>query len=183
MSALMMTYDFLECVRILVELNNNDIPAALEDFREIGKSAGYTVATELLGPGELIFSRNIKDVPFMLKVAWFIFFGEEIKSIKFHDKTDTEPIKITWTLDRCIFCAALKKEKELVFNRETMKTDETKLTYGSVVAGAMEGALNAILEYVKSPYYGKIYETKCLQAGDPFSEYTAYFYEKDSNEN
>ncbi|MHA1271261.1 MAG: hypothetical protein ACTSPY_15825 [Candidatus Helarchaeota archaeon] len=177
MSAVMMTFDFLECIRILVELNDGDIVAALEEFRDLGKSAGQTVASELLGPGELIFSRNIKDVPFILKVAWHIFFGEDLQNVKYYDKTDTDPIRITWTFDKCIFCAALKRETELIFNRETMKTDETKLTYGSVVAGVMEGALNAILEYVKSPYRTEIHETKCLRIGDPFSEYTAYFYE------
>ncbi|MHA1230361.1 MAG: hypothetical protein ACTSRP_28050 [Candidatus Helarchaeota archaeon] len=180
MSAVMMTFDFLECVRILVELNDGDIITALHEFRELGRSAGQTVAAELLGPGELIFSKNVKDIPFILRVAWFIFFGENLKDVKFHDKTKDEPIKITWTLNRCIFCAALGKENELKFDRDIMKTDETRLTYGSVVAGAMEGALNSILEYVGSPYRAEIHETKCLVCGDPYPEYTAYLYEKET---
>ena len=176
MSAVMMSVDFLECIRVLVELNDGNIPAALEEFRKLGITAGQTVASELLGPGEMIFSRNIEDVPFILNVAWYIFFGENLTDVKMY--TETDPIKMVWTLPYCIFCAAVRKEQELKFDRDTMKTDETKLTYGSVVSGAMEGALNAILEYVNSDYRVKIYETKCICAGDPFPEYTAYFNEK-----
>ena len=175
MSAVMMTFDVLECIRVLIDLNDGDIHAGLEEFQNIGKTAGQTVAAELLGPGDLIFSKNVEDLPFILKIAWYIFFGEDLKTIQYYEKTSTDPIKIIWTLDHCLFCACLTKEKELEFTKETMKDQ----TFGSVVAGAMEGALNSILEYVKSPYYSKIKETKCLQLGDPFPEYTAYIYEKE----
>jgi hypothetical protein len=175
MSAVMMTFDVLECLRVLIKLNDGNIEEALKDFRGIGIKAGETVAAELLGPGELIFSRSVEDLPFILKVAWHIFFGEDLKTIEFHEKIKDEPIKITWTLDHCIFCAGLKYEQELKFNRENMG----EYNFGSVVAGAMEGAMNAILEFVESPYQATIKETKCIAAGDPFPEYTAYITEKE----
>jgi len=176
MSAVMMTFDFLECLRILVELNDGDIYKALKDFHDIGIKAGESVASELLGPGEMIFSRNIKDLPFILKVSWYIFFGENLKDIKFFEDENGQ-MKMIWTLDRCIFCAALKKEKELKINKETMKDE----SYGSVVAGAMEGAMNAVLNYVKSPYYVIVKETRCIAKGDPFPEYTAFIYKREED--
>ncbi|MHA1131548.1 MAG: hypothetical protein ACTSQQ_12170, partial [Candidatus Helarchaeota archaeon] len=39
MNGLLMSLDFLECVRIIYEYHDNSLPAALQTFRELGHSA------------------------------------------------------------------------------------------------------------------------------------------------
>ena len=59
-----------------------------------------------------------------------------------------------------------------------MDWDNTHLTWGSTVCGVMATSLQSILDYVELPYDSAVEETGCIMKGDPFSEYTAYFWPK-----
>jgi hypothetical protein len=179
MNGLMMSLDFLECVRIIYEYHDNDLPKTLKTFKELGRNAGQSVIYEFLDAGKRIFSRRLEDFPVILDAAWYIFMGDHISDAKFipAEKLD-EPKRLVWYINKCVFCAGLKQDNSIIVNEETMDWENTKLTWGSVVCGIMESAMQAILDYVELPYNIKVEETKCIMKGDRLSEYTASFLPK-----
>jgi len=177
-SALMFNICILECIKALIDLNDGDIIKGMKIATEIGTKTGNTTVGGLIEVGETIFSRNIEDFPFMIKIAWYVFLNEEIEDIKYIKETDKEPPKVVWRLKDCMFCKCLEFEKRFKFNKETLKTDETKLTYASLIVFAVQSICNEVLAYVNSPYYTEVLETKCKQNGDPYPEFTGYLYKR-----
>jgi len=180
MNGLIMSLDFLECVRVIYEYHGNNLPLALKTFKELGRSAGQSVIYEFLDAGKRIFSRRLQDFPILLESSWYIFMGDHISGAEFiAERYDTdEPARLVWQVPRCVFCAGLKQDTSIVVNKETMDWEKTKLTWGSVVCGVMESALQSILDYVVLPFNVKVEESKCVMKGDRVSEYTAYFLPK-----
>ncbi|NVM28170.1 MAG: hypothetical protein HWN65_04950 [Candidatus Helarchaeota archaeon] len=177
MNALMMSINFLECVRIIYEdIHDHNLPAALEAFKELGRNAGQQVIYEFLDAGKRIFSKRLEDFPVILEAAWYIFMGDHISGAQLLPATYDLPQRLVWRVEKCVFCAGLKQDDSIVVNKETMDWDNTRLTWGSVVCGVMESALQAILDYVELPYDIAVEETGCIMKGDPYSEYTAYFW-------
>ena len=43
MNGLLMSLDFLECMRIIYEYHDNNLSAALQTFKELGRSAGKAI--------------------------------------------------------------------------------------------------------------------------------------------
>ncbi|MBD3227327.1 MAG: hypothetical protein GF329_03990 [Candidatus Lokiarchaeota archaeon] len=178
-SGLMFTVTILECIKTLIELNNGDIIEGMRQSSNVGSLVGKEVVSELLGAGEMIFSKRVEDMPYLIKVAWYIFLNDEIEDIEYLPKTAEEPHRVVWKLSDCMFCKYLEYETEYNFDQNTLKTKETRLTYGSPVTKAVESIINEILDYVESEYRCEVYETKCIQNGDPYPEYTAYYYTRE----
>lgn len=179
MNGLLMSLDFLECMRIIYEYHDNNLPATLQTFKELGYNAGQQIVYEFLDAGKRIFSKQLEDFPVILESAWYIFMGDHIAGATLLPATGTQPQRLVWRVEKCVFCAGLKGDESIVVNKETMEWDKTKLTWGSVVCGVMESALQSILDYVELPYRLTVEETGCIMKGDPYSEYTAYFWSKE----
>lgn len=178
MNGLLMALDMLECVRIIYEYHDNDLVAALQTFKELGRNAGQAVIYEFLDAGKRIFSQRLEDFPVILESAWYIFMGDHVSGADLLPAQGDLPQRLVWHVEKCVFCGGLKQDSSIVVNRETMDWDNTRLTWGSAVCGVMESALQAILDYVELPYEITVEETGCIMKGDPFSEYTAYFWPK-----
>ena len=180
MNGLVMSLDFLECVRIIYEYHDENLPKTLKTFKELGLEAGQSVIYEFLDAGKRIFSKRLEDFPVIIESAFYIFMGYHILDAKFipADKQD-HPAQLVWHIDKCVFCAGLKQDNSIIVNKETTDWENTRLTWGSVVCGIMESAMQAILDYVELPYRVEVEETKCIMKGDRLSEYTAYFLPKE----
>ena len=90
MNGILMSLDFLECMRIIIEYHDNNLPAALATFKELGHSAGQSVVYEFLDAGKRIFSKSLEDYPTILAAAYYISGQKEAaKSI------DTAPAELT----------------------------------------------------------------------------------------
>ncbi|MHA1379091.1 MAG: hypothetical protein ACTSRG_11980 [Candidatus Helarchaeota archaeon] len=176
MNSLFLSITILEYCRILAEfVHDGNLESALEDFHEMGKIAGDDLLLENLGAAKLLFSKDIEDSPLMMRVASYLALGEDIpdRNIQFVPKnTDGDKYdRIIWSYDRCIFCAGLDKEKELVINKETMGNQ----TWGCQVAGIFEALMDRIQKYVGNNYKIECKETKCIMKGDTYNEYTMWF--------
>ncbi|MHA1798402.1 MAG: hypothetical protein ACTSVY_08125 [Candidatus Helarchaeota archaeon] len=173
-NGLFMCMSFLEDLRVLVDINGS-LEKALEDFREIGKIAGHDLLYEMLDVGKMIFSKSLEDVPLFLRVSWYVLMGENLeeKYIRYIPKgaEGNEYDMAIISFEQCLFCAGLDSEKELIINKETMGSQ----TYGSVVAGVLEAAIQTIMDYVENDYVVKVQETKCIMKGDLHPEYTLWF--------
>jgi hypothetical protein len=178
MSGLLMSLDMLECMRIIYEYHDNNLPEALKTFKELGHRAGQSVIYEFLDAGKRIFSKRLEDLPVIVQSAWYIFMGDNISDIQVIPAKGEMPIRFVWPVEQCVFCAGLKQDTSIIVNKETMDWENTRLTWGSAVCGVMESALQAVLDYVELPYTITVEETGCIMKGDPFSEYTAYFWPK-----
>lgn len=178
MNGLLMSLDMLECVRIIYEYHDNDLPKALQTFKELGRHAGEAVIYEFLDAGKRIFSKRLDDFPVILESAWYIFMGDHIAGAQMLPAEGELPKRLVWRVEKCVFCGGLKQDDSIVVNRETMDWDNTHLTWGSTICGVMETALQSILDYVELSYDIAVEETGCIMKGDPFSEYTAYFWPK-----
>lgn len=176
MNGLLMSLDMLECVRILYEINDNNLAAALQTFKELGRSAGQAVVYEFLDAGKRIFSRTIEDYPTILEAAYYIFMGDHIQDARLLPAEGNLPQRIVWRVEKCVFCAGLKQDDSILVNAETMDWANTRLTWGSAICGVMESAVQAIFDYVELSYTVTVEETGCIMKGDPFSEYTAYLW-------
>jgi len=180
MNALMMSIDFLECVRIIYEdIHDKNLVASLQTFKELGRNAGQAVIYEFLDAGKRIFSKRLEDFPVILEAAWYIFMGDHIAGAEIRPATRDLPQRLVWRVEKCVFCAGLKQDDSILVNKETMDWENTRLTWGSVVCGVMESALQSILDYVELPYDISVEETGCIMKGDLYSEYTAYFWPKE----
>ncbi|MHA1275809.1 MAG: hypothetical protein ACTSQI_06680 [Candidatus Helarchaeota archaeon] len=178
MNGLLMSLDFLECVRIIYEYHDNSLPAALQTFRELGHSAGHSVVYEFLDAGKRIFSKRLEDYPTILEAAYYIFMGEHVEGAKLLPPEGDLPARLVWQVNKCVFCAGLKHDDSIIVNKETMDWENTRLTWGSVVCGVMESAMQTIIDYVELPYTLTCEETACIMKGDHISEYTLYFWPK-----
>ncbi|MHA1649313.1 MAG: hypothetical protein ACTSYB_03885 [Candidatus Helarchaeota archaeon] len=179
MCGLIMSLDFLECMRIIYEYHDNNLPAALQTFKEIGHSAGQSIVYEFLDAGKHIFSKRLEDFPTILEAAWYIFMGDHITGAELRPAKGDLPIRLVWRVEKCVFCAGLKQDDSFIVNKETMDWENTRLTWGSVVCGVMESAMQTVVDYVELPYTLTCEETGCIMKGDPYSEYTIYFWPKE----
>jgi len=177
-NGLFMCLSFLEDLRVLVDLNDGNLEKALQDFRDIGSIAGHDLLYEMLDVGKMIFSKSLEDMPLFIRVSWYVLMGEDLpeKNIKYFPKgtENNEYDMCVFTFDQCLFCAGLHEEKELVINAETVGEQ----SYGSVVAGVLEAAIQTIMDYVENDYIVKAKETKCIMKGDLHPEYTMWFIPK-----
>jgi len=112
-----------------------------------------------------IFSRSLEDFPIIIESSFYIFLGQHISGARFVPAKQNQPVAVVWNIDKCVFCAGLKQDKSIVVNKETMDWENTKMTWGSVVCGIMESAMQAIVDYVSLPYSIKVEETKCIMKG------------------
>ncbi|MHA1264677.1 MAG: hypothetical protein ACTSRS_05500 [Candidatus Helarchaeota archaeon] len=179
MNGLLMALDFLECMRIIYEYHDNNLPAALQTFKELGHNAGQQIIYEFLDAGKRIFSKRLEDFPVILESAWYIFMGDHITGATLLPAEGDLPQRLVWRVEKCVFCGGLKQDDSFEVNKETMDWEHTRLTWGSVVCGIMESALQSIIDYVELPYTLTVEETGCIMKGDPYSEYTAYFWPKE----
>lgn len=177
MNGLLMSLDFLECMRIIYEYHDNNLPAALQTFKELGHSAGREVIYQFLDAGKRIFSKNIEDYPTILQASWYIMLGDHIEPELVLPSGDL-PNRLVWRVEQCLFCAGLKQDDSILVNAETMDWSNTRLTWGSVVCGVMETAMQTIVDYVGLPYVLSCEETGCIMKGDRYSEYTIYLWPK-----
>jgi len=174
MSNLLMAADYLEMMKVLTEFHDGDFQKALETGFEMGKAIGKKLLYEFIDAGKSLFSNNLEDYPFIIEVAWYIFLGEKIGAITFVPADFKNPAKIILRLEQCPFCFGVDEDEFLKVDKDRFK----ELNWGVFQTGVLETGVNDILEYAKSNYFCKIRETKCLLKGDPFPEYTIYFYPK-----
>jgi hypothetical protein len=180
-SALMFTVTILECIKTLIELNNEDMVEAMSQSFDIGSLVGKEVVSELLAPikyiglSEIMAKDNLEELTFLIKLAWYIFLNEEIDDIEYFPPQGDQPHRVVWKLEDCMFCKILENETDYEFNQNTLRTAETRYTYGTPVCGAVAGILNEVLDYVNSGYRCEVFETKCIHSGDGSPEFTAYF--------
>jgi hypothetical protein len=180
MNGLLMSLDMLECMRILYEYHDKNLPAALQSYKELGQRAGQAVMYQFLDAGKRIFSKRLEDIPVILAAAWYIFMGDHIADDKWFAASASGdlPARMVWRVKKCVFCAGLRQDQSITVNKETMDWEHTRLTWGSVVCGVMESGLQSVLDFVELPYTIVVEETGCIMKGDPYSEYTAYFWPK-----
>ncbi|MFX1299043.1 MAG: hypothetical protein ACFFD2_29815 [Promethearchaeota archaeon] len=175
LSNLIMAGDYLAMMIALTEFHDGDFQKALETGLEMGKAIGKKVLYEFIDAGKRLFSENLKDYAFLLEVAFYINLGENFKDIEFIPADFKNPAKIVCRLEHCPFCFGVEEDEDLKIDEENFKD----LNWGVFVAGCFESAFNGILEYVEADYFCIARETKCLLKGDPFPEYTLYFYPKE----
>ena len=176
MNTFFLSIIILEYTRLLVEfLYDGNLEAALEDFYETGKNTGKGVIDEHLDAARYILSKSLDETPRMAKIFWYIAMGEDVpnRNIRFVPKgaEENEYDMLTWTFERCVFCAASTEEKDMIINKETMGNQ----TWGSQCAGIFESIMQSVQDYVGNNYEIKIKETKCIMKGDPENEYKMFF--------
>ncbi|NVM52736.1 MAG: hypothetical protein HWN66_03450 [Candidatus Helarchaeota archaeon] len=176
MNTLFLSIIILEYTRILVEfLYDGNLEAALEDFYDTGKNTGKSITDRHLNAARHILSKSLEDSPRMARIFWYIAMGEDVpkRKIRFVPKgTEGNEFDIlTWTFDRCIFCAASTEEKDILINKETMGNQ----SWGAQVSGIFEALMQAVQDYVGNNYKIKVKETKCIMKGDASNEFTMWF--------
>ena len=172
---LFLSLTYLEDVKMMMQLSDGTLETALDDFYRVGKIAGHDITFEFLDLGKYVFSRSLEDLPTIISTAYYVMTGQNFTTCKFHPATVQDPAKVVFTIDRCLFCGGLKKETSIDVNKETVG----KQTWGSVVSGIVEAAVEVIEEYVGNNLDVKVKETKCIMNGDPYAEFTVYLHEKE----
>ncbi|MHA1378257.1 MAG: hypothetical protein ACTSRG_07730 [Candidatus Helarchaeota archaeon] len=176
LSGLFFSLTYLEDVKMLMDLTDGTLETALAEFHNLGRLAGHDITYEFLDVGKYVFSKSIEDLPTIMETAFYVMTGQVFTSKKFIPAADDNPAMVIFTLDRCLFCGGLKKEKSIEVNKETMGSQ----TWGSVISGVVEAAAETIEEYVGNPFNIKVEETKCIMKGDPYAEFTVKLYPKES---
>ena len=176
MNTLFLSVIILEYTRILVEyLYDGELETALEDFYNTGKTTGEGIMDEHLYAARYILSKSLEETPRMAKIFWYIAMGEDVpnRNIRFVPKgtEGNEYDMLTWTFEKCIFCATSTEEKDIIINKKTMGNQ----TWGCQCAGIFESIMQAVQDYVGNNYEIKVKETKCLMRGDSKNEYIMLF--------
>jgi hypothetical protein len=169
---LFLSLTYLEDVKMLMDLTDGTLESALDDFFKLGKIAGHDITYEFLDVGKYVFSQSLEDLPIIIATAYYVMTGQKFSSCKFYPANGQEPAKVVFTLDRCLFCGGLKKETSIVVNKETVG----KQTWGAVISGIVEAAVETIEEYVGNQIQVEVQETKCIMQGDPYAEFTIKLY-------
>ncbi|NVM54904.1 MAG: hypothetical protein HWN66_14465 [Candidatus Helarchaeota archaeon] len=169
---LFLSLTYLEDVKMLMDLTDGTLESALEEFYKLGKIAGHDITYEFLDIGKYVFSQSIEDVPTILGTAYYVMTGQKFSSCKFFPADALNPTKIVFTLDQCLFCGGLKKETSIMVNSETLG----RQTWGAVIVGIVEAALETIEEYVGNTLKVEVKETKCIMKGDSYAEFTINLY-------
>lgn len=180
MNTLFLSITILEYTRVLVEfLHDGNLEAALEDFHYTGKVTGKGIIDKHLDAARYILSKSLEDSPRMARIFWYIAMGEDVpeRNIRFVRKgaEGNEYDMLTWTFERCIFCATSTEETNIIINKETMGDQ----TWGSQCAGIFESIMQAVQDNVGNNYRILIKETKCIMKGDPKNEYVMLFIPKE----
>ncbi|MHA1298836.1 MAG: hypothetical protein ACTSO9_05270 [Candidatus Helarchaeota archaeon] len=162
---------------MLMDLTDGTLETALTEFHNLGKLAGHDITYEFLDVGKYVFSKSLEDLPTIMETAFYVMTGQKFTSKTYVPADGTNPAMVIFTLDRCLFCGGLKKEESIVVNKETMG----KQTWGSVISGVLEAAVETIEEYVGNPLNVSVHETKCIMKGDPYAEFTVKLYPKESD--
>ncbi|MFX0133518.1 MAG: hypothetical protein ACFFDN_07740 [Candidatus Hodarchaeota archaeon] len=173
---LFLSLTYLEDVKMLMELTDGSLETALNEFHRLGKLAGHDITYEFLDIGKYVFSKSLADLPTIIETSFYVMTGQRFSSCKYFPADDQNPTRVVFTLDRCLFCAGMKKEKSIVVNKETMGNQ----TWGSVLAGVVEAAIETIEEYVGNEITVKVEETKCIMKGDPYAEFTIIIHPTES---
>ncbi len=169
---LFLSLTYLEDVKMLMDLTDGTIEDALEEFYKLGKIAGHDITFEFLEIGKYVFSKSLEDLPAIISTAYYVMTGQSFTTCNYYPASDQEPAKVVLTLDRCLFCGGLKKETSIEVSKETTG----KQTWGSVVVGILEAAVETIEEFVGNNLNIKVQETKCIMNGDPYAEFTIYIH-------
>ncbi len=169
---LFLSLTYLEDVKMLMQLTDGTLEDALQDFFELGKVAGHDITYEFLDVGKYVFSQNLEDLPKIIETAYYVMTGQKFSSCKYLPADQDHPIRVVFTLDRCLFCGGLKKETTILVNEESMG----KQTWGAVISGIVEAAVETIEEYVGNNLEVEVRETKCIMKGDPYAEFTIKLY-------
>lgn len=176
MNTLFLSIIILEYTRVLVEyLFDGNLEAALEDFYDTGRITGKGITDDHLDTARYILSKSLEETPRMAKIFWYIAMGEDVpnRNIRFvpKGKEGNEYDMLTWTFDKCIFCAMSTEEKDIMINKETMGNQ----TWGGQCAGIFESIMQAVQDYMGNNYEIKVKETKCIMRGDSKNEYEMFF--------
>ncbi len=175
-SGLMFALTYLEDVKMLMDLTDGTLETALQEFHRLGKLAGHDITYEFLDVGKYVFSKSVEDLPTIIQTSYYVMTGQEFTSCKYYPPDDQGPARVVFTLDRCLFCGGMKKEKSIEVNRDTMG----KYTWGEVMSGVVEAAIETIEEFVGNNIKVEVQETKCIMKGDPYAEFTAFLHPKES---
>ncbi|MFX0133516.1 MAG: hypothetical protein ACFFDN_07730 [Candidatus Hodarchaeota archaeon] len=175
-SGLMFTLTYLEDVKLMMEMTDGTLETALAEFHKLGKLAGHDLTYEFLDIGKYVFSKSLEDLAIIIETSYYVMTGQRFSSCKYLPPDDGNPARVIFTLDRCMFCGSLKEDKSIEVNKETMGNQ----TWGSVMAGAVEAAVETIEEYVGNKLKVEVRETKCIMAGDLYAEFTIYLYPEES---
>lgn len=177
LSGLIFSLTYLEDVKMLMDLTDGTLETALTEFHRLGKLAGHDITYEFLDIGKYVFSKSLEDLPMIIETSYYVMTGQRFSSCKYYPPDDQVPIpRVIFTLDRCMFCAGLKEEKSIEVNKETTGIQ----TWGSVMAGVVEAAVETIEEYVGNELRVEVKETKCIMRGDPYAEFTIFLYPEGS---
>ncbi|MFX1450636.1 MAG: hypothetical protein ACFFCM_07340 [Promethearchaeota archaeon] len=177
LSGLMFSLTYLEDVKMLMDLTDGTLESALQEFHRLGKLAGHDITYEFLDIGKYVFSKSLTDLPIIIETSYYVMTGQRFSSCKYYPPDDKVPHpRVIFTLDRCMFCGSLKEDKTIDVNKETMGSQ----TWGSVMAGVVEAAVETIEEYVENKITVEVKETKCIMRGDPYAEFTINLYPAES---
>ena len=172
MLGLFFALTYLEDVKMLMDLTDGTLEAALTEFYRLGKIAGHDVIFEFLDIGKYVFSQSLEDLPTILETSYYVMTGQKLSNCKFFPADDQNPARVVFTVDRCLFCGGMKKETSIEVNKETLGDQ----TWGAVIVGVFEAAVETIEEYVGNDVKIKVEETKCIMKGDSYAEFTVYIY-------
>jgi len=183
MNTFFLSIVILEYTRILVEfLFDGNLEAALEDFYNTGRFTGTEITDKHLNAARYFLSKSLKDSPRMARIFWYIAMGEDVpkKKIRFVPKgtEGNEYDMLTWSFDKCVFCAASTEEKDLIINEETMGNQ----SWGAQVSGIFEALMQAVQDYVGNNYEIKVKETKCIMKDDTCNEFIMWFIPRETIE-
>ena len=168
---------YLEDVKMMMELNDGNLESALDDFYQIGKLAGHDITYEFLDVGKYVFSKSLEDLPRIISTAYYVMTGQKFSSCTYFPPLSQTPAKVVFTLESCFFCAGMKREESITVNKDTLGCQ----TWGAVMVGIIEAAVETIEEYVGNQIRIKVEETKCIMRGDPYAEFTISLYPESSD--
>lgn len=176
-NGLFFSLTYLEDIKMLMDLvHDGSLETALKEFHRLGRLAGHDITYEFLDVGKYVFSKSLEDLPKIIETSYYVMTGQKFSSCKYLPKDEKNPARVIFTLDRCMFCGGMKKEKSIEVNKETMGT----YTWGEVMSGIVEAAVETIEDYVGNTLKIEVNETKCIMKGDPYAEFTIVLSPKQS---
>lgn len=138
-----------------------------EEWFLIGRRGGRAAIDGMFNLVQMMTSKSVEDLTYIIDTAWYVFLGEQISSIKYIPPDDQGIEKIIWTWDNCVMCANIQNEMD----PDTLKD----VNIEAVAAGVFQVTLEMIQDYVGNSFQVEVKNTKSGAWGDPHCEMTAIF--------
>ena len=165
-NALVMNGTYLFLTQMFYEITNN-FEKTNEEWFLFGTKMGRALIDDMFNLAEIMLSKSVPDLIFIIQASWYIFLGQEIISIQYFPPDPDGIEKIVWIWDKCVMCtnAQNKLGPELAKN----------IRFEACAAGIYQTAIQIFEDHVGNPYNIVVKDTESRARGDPYCELTAFF--------